>query len=208
MNDKDAEKNIQIDDAMAAKKNQNTKKAFKTILLVIVLVLIADMCILLGLNKLGVVDINDKIKSIPVVNNFTNEKVILEKEETEIDNLTLETDSLKKQLQLAQADLSAATAEVEVLKKENKLLEEELLKIQNQKEETNKMTIYYSKMKPKQAAQAFNNLDAQICADILEGMSESTAATILDKMDSNKVVEVTKIYNPTKKQNLEEESNT
>lgn len=198
MSNNEEQNTTQIDDAMVAKKDKNFKSILKTVLIVIILVLTADMCILLGLNKLGIVDINKKIEKIPIINNFTNEQVKEQNEVSELQNLTIQIESLEKQLQLSKADLASAVAEVEALAKENKLLEEELLKLEEKKEEDNKMTAYYSKMKPKQAAQAFNNLDAQTCADLLAGMSESTAASILDKMDSSKVVEVTKIYNPVK----------
>lgn len=185
---------IKTEDAMIKSSKKGVKNFFKTAIIVIILVLIADMCILLGLNRIGVIDINNQIDNIPVINNFVNHKVKEEVEQDKVLDLSIEVEALQKQLQLAEADITILKSENEKLIKENKTLEEEVLKLQSASRDMENLTDYYSKMKPKQAAEALNYIDASIIAEIFAGMKESNVASILDKMDPSKVAEVTKLY--------------
>lgn len=189
----------EIEDATLKKNKKGLKDAIKTILLIIVLVLIADTCILLALNKIGLIDINKQINSIPVMNMFVNEKVKEEKEISTENELSLEIESLKKQIQLKDADISSLTNQNDKLAERNKTLEEQLMKMEQEKNGTEKLIQYYTKMKPKQAAEAFNQLEPKIVIEILNGMSETTAAGILDKMLPEKVAAITEKQKGNKK---------
>lgn len=189
----------EIEDATLKKNKKGLKNAIKTILLIIVLVLIADTCILLALNKIGLIDINKQINSIPVMNMFVNEKVKEEKEISTENELSLEIESLKKQIQLKDADISSLTNQNDKLAERNKTLEEQLMKMEQEKNGTEKLIQYYTKMKPKQAAEAFNQLEPKIVIEILNGMSETTAAGILDKMLPEKVAAITEKQKGNKK---------
>ena len=189
----------EIEDATLKKNKKGFKNAIKTILLIIVLVLIADTCILLALNKIGLIDINKQINSIPVMNMFVNEKVKEEKEISTENELSLEIESLKKQIQLKDADISSLTNKNDKLAERNKTLEEQLMKMEQEKNGTEKLIQYYTKMKPKQAAEAFNQLEPKIVIEILNGMSETTAAGILDKMLPEKVAAITEKQKGNKK---------
>ena len=189
----------EIEDATLKKNKKGLKNAIKTILLIIVLVLIADTCILLALNKIGLIDINKQINSIPVMNMFVNEKVKEEKEISTENELSLEIESLKKQIQLKDADISSLTNQNDKLAERNKTLEEQLMKMEQEKNGTEKLIQYYTKMKPTQAAEAFNQLEPKIVIEILNGMSETTAAGILDKMLPEKVAAITEKQKGNKK---------
>lgn len=189
----------EIEDATLKKNKKGFKNAIKTILLIIVLILIADTCILLALNKIGLIDINKQINSIPVMNMFVNEKVKEEKEISTENELSLEIESLKKQIQLKDADISSLTNQNDKLAERNKTLEEQLMKMEQDKNGTEKLIQYYTKMKPKQAAEAFNQLEPQIVIEILNGMPETTAAGILDKMLPEKVAAITEKQKGNKK---------
>ena len=195
----DIDEKKEIEDATLKKNKKGHKNAIKTILLIIVLVLIADTCILLALNKIGLIDINKQINSIPVMNMFVNEKVKEEKEISTENELSLEIEYLKKQIQLKDADISSLTNQNDKLAERNKTLEEQLMKMEQEKNGTEKLIQYYTKMKPKQAAEAFNQLEPKIVIEILNGMSETTAAGILDKMLPEKVAAITEKQKGNKK---------
>lgn len=189
----------EIEDATLKKNKKSFKNVLKTIILIIALVLIADTCILLALNKIGVIDINKQIDSIPIMNMFVNKEVKEENEISTENELVSEIESLKKQIQLKDADISSLTNQNDKLAEKNKTLEEKLMKLEKENKGTEKLVQYYSKMKPKQAAEAFNQLEPEIVIDILNGMPETTAAGILDKMLPEKVAAITEKQKGNKK---------
>lgn len=161
---------------------------------ILILVLIIDFVILLGLNKFGVININSSIEKIPGLSIFLNENDTEDPDKTKIEELSLEIESLKQELSIEKGNSIKTKTELESIIKENKVLDEKILKLEDKKEKDSDLSKYYSQMKPKAAAGIFNNMDANLAVEIIKEMNETSVSSILQYMDPTKANEITKIY--------------
>lgn len=188
----------EVEDVMLKKNKKSFSKIIKTALLMIILVLIADFAILLMLNKIGQVNINRHIQDIPLLNVFTNTQDTIDPDKELISELTAERDNLSQLVKSNESELSKALADNEALKKELQTLKEHIEKLENTESDEYKLADYYSKMKPKAAAEALNEVNATVAIRIFEKMKDSEVGAIMQNMLPEKVAAISKVYDKSK----------
>lgn len=190
----DTEQILDEEDILLKKNKGGFKKFLKNAILVIVLILIADMCILLMLNKIGAVNINNDIKDIPGLNMFVNEQVQEDTNKKELEDLKNTIKTLEKESALKDKDITNLSTENDALTKEIQELREKILKLEDTKEESFKLSDYYTKMKPKAAAKSLNEVKPELALEIFSNMKESTVGEIMQNMDPVKVSKIAETY--------------
>lgn len=190
----DTEQILDEEDILLKKNKGGFKKFLKSAILVIVLILIADMCILLMLNKIGAVNINNDIKDIPGLNMFVNEQVQEDTNKKELEDLKNTIKTLEKESILKDKDITNLSTENDALTKEIQELREKILKLEDKKDEAFKLSDYYTKMKPKAAAKSLNEVKPELALEIFSNMKESTVGEIMQNMDPVKVAKIAETY--------------
>lgn len=191
--------NLQEEDVMLKKNKKSFSNFIKTVLVIIVLVLIGDFAILLMLNKLGQVNINNHISDIPVLNFFTNDLDTVDEKQVLINELTAEVEDLKEQLKNEEIESTTLDTDNGNLRKEIQTLKEKIAKMESSEEDRYKLADYYSKMKPKAAAEAMNQVEPDLAVQIFLKMQDEAVAAIMQNMLPEKVAEVSKTYEKLKK---------
>lgn len=186
--------NINEEDIMIKKNKKSLGKILKTSVIIIVLVLIADFAILLMLNKFGQININHHIQDIPLINFFTNTQDTIDQDKILIEKLTSENNDLIQQVKNNESDNVKLIADNDALKKEIQALREQLDKMLAQEEEEYKLADYYSKMKPKAAAEALNSVKANLAIKIFSKMKDGDVGAIMQNMIPEKVAAISKAY--------------
>lgn len=190
----DTEQILDEEDILLKKNKGGFAKFLKSAFLVIVLVLIADMCILLMLNKIGAVNINNSIKDIPGLNIFVNEQVRVDANKKELEDLKNTIKTLEEESALKDKDIINLSTENDALSKEIQDLREHILKLEDNKEEVFKLSDYYTKMKPKAAAKSLNEVKPELALEIFSNMKEGTVGEIMQNMDPAKVAKIAETY--------------
>ncbi len=134
------------------------------------------------------------------VANFTdNELDILQSLSDRREELQSRERELERRMALVKAAEDRIDSKVNELRKiqnqidtSQKQIEELVAKFENQEDEKFKSLIStYEKMKPKDAARIFNDLELSVLLDIVRGMKESKVAPVLAAMDPAKAKIVT-----------------
>ncbi len=113
----------------------------------------------------------------------------LTKRREELDRRSRELDDREKVLTAVELRIVERT---ESLKKIQKTIDASLAKhAAREKAQLESLVKIYSAMKPKQAAQIFNNLDEEVLIAIVENMKEKKMGAILAQMNLNKAKKLT-----------------
>lgn len=142
--------------------------------------------------------------NIPVVSSFvkTDEEIEEEKLEEKLRSIISEQADEIEQLTQAIGNLEATIEQQdqEMIKLENKIDSEEKLLEENDEElKTNEDTIKklsasFKKMKSKQAALIFEDLDIDIAISLLHNLSNDVRGGILEAMEPKKAAELTELF--------------
>ena len=101
-------------------------------------------------------------------------------------------DSREMQLKTLQAEVDKKLAAMQQLRNE-------LVKLLDRKEETEgervgELSRIYEKMSPQKAAILIRDLDSQLAVDLLLGIKKKTAGKILDNLDAQTAIELSKAF--------------
>ena len=97
--------------------------------------------------------------------------------------------AMQKRLEDKAGELNTIKSEIEDVRKEIVLLSEKFKK--NESAQIESLTRIYEKMKSKDAARIFNNLDTAIIIDVVKSMKEASVAPIMAAMDPQKATIIT-----------------
>jgi flagellar motility protein MotE (MotC chaperone) len=98
-------------------------------------------------------------------------------------------EGMDQRLQMKINELNDIKIALENIKQEIDVKSEKFKK--NEDAQIKELVRVYEKMKPKEAAQIFNNLNLTILLDVVKGMQESKLALVLAAMDPKKATDVT-----------------
>lgn len=130
----------------------------------------------------------------PFVSEYTEEEVLvlqsLSKRREELDKRARDIDQREKLLQAAEKKIDEKVAELEKLKLEIENLLQDQQKIQD--ERLVQLVKIYENMKPKDAANIFNEMNMDVVLGIVYKMSERKIAPILANMDPVRAREISR----------------
>lgn len=163
-------------------------------LLLLLLLVVGGFALGVYLQLIDVQEANQKYKlhAIPVVGTY------FEKPEGAEDEVSAETEAMKAEIMAEPVeDVKPKTTEKKPAKKvllsqgeiEKQMKEREAA----EKKRVSKLARLYNQMKPKDAAEALDGLDDDICIAILQKMEEGQAAKVLSKFDAAKSARLTEI---------------
>lgn len=143
----------------------------------------------------------ERVDKLPFKNNYDSEEIkLLEQLKSRREDLIAKEEALKekeKLLAVTEVKMSKKVEELQHLKldiqKKIKHLNDE------QERQVNSLVKTYESMKPKPAANVFNDLDIAVLIEILERMKEVKKAPIMAVMDAGRVSEITSILATRKK---------
>ena len=177
-----------------AKKKGKGKRILKAILVLILLLVLMVGGVSLGiyLRIFGTQTMNEKrgLYSLPVVGQYVVKPAPKEPENTPVVENTPPTVDESKQ---KQKDLQLSQKELEKQQKEREAAE---------KKRVSKLARLYNAMKPKDAADAMDTLDDDLCILILQRMDEDQAAQVMSAFTPDKAGRLTRLMYEGRRQRL------